>query len=100
MLEEVKAAVQLPLEHCITIRRRNITSELGKQTTVATVYMNKRVLPTQGLGWEILNVLELNIRLDTKSRKIGTHQVTRFTCDIIDWTAVGLVSQEYQQCIY
>ena len=76
MLEEVKVAVRLSLELCITIRRRNLTSELGKQTTVATVYTNKRVLPTQSLGWEILNDLELNVRLDTKNRKIGTHRIT------------------------
>ena len=73
MLKEAKVAVQLPLELCLTIRMRNIVSELGKQTTVATVYTNKRVLHTQGLHAEILNVLALNIRLNTKSRKIGTH---------------------------
>ena len=66
MLEEAKVAVQQPLELCLAIRTRNITSELGRQTKVATVYVNKRVLPTQGLQWEILNILELIIRLDTK----------------------------------
>ena len=73
MLEEAKVAIQLPLEPCLTIRTRNITSELGKWTTVATVYVNKKVLPTQGLHWDILNALELSIQLNTKSRKIGTH---------------------------
>lgn len=42
----------------------------GKRTKVAIIYINKRILPTQGLRWEILYVLELNVRLDIKAVQI------------------------------